>query len=31
VTDEVIQLRIADQVRIEIARNAVAALQNPKE
>lgn len=31
VTDEVIQLRIADQVRIDISKNAVAALQNPTE
>jgi len=31
VTDEVIQLRIADQVRIDISKNAVAALQNPPE
>jgi preprotein translocase subunit YajC len=31
VSDTVIQLRIADQVKIEISRNAVAALQNPPE
>jgi len=31
VSDTVIQLRIADQVKIEVSRNAVAALQNPPE
>ena len=31
VTDLVIQLRIADQVKIEIAKNAVASLQSPEE
>jgi len=31
VTDDVIQLRIADQVKIEVAKNAIAALQNPPE
>lgn len=31
VTDNVVHLRIADQVKIEIARNAVAALQHPEE
>jgi len=31
VTDDVIQLRIADQVRIDISKNAVSALQNPTE
>ena len=31
VTDTVIQLRIADQVKIEIAKSAVAALQSPEE
>jgi len=31
VTDEVVQLRVADQVKIEISKNAVAALQNPTE
>ena len=31
VTDTVIQIRIADQVKIEIAKNAVAALQDPEE
>jgi preprotein translocase subunit YajC len=31
VTDAVIQVRIADQVKIEISRNAVAGLQNPVE
>jgi preprotein translocase subunit YajC len=31
VSDSVVQLRIADQVKIEVAKNAVAALQNPPE
>lgn len=31
VTDTVVQLRIADQVKIEIAKNAVAAFQTPPE
>jgi len=31
VTDNVVQLRIADQVKIEVSKNAVAALQNPPE
>jgi preprotein translocase subunit YajC len=31
VTDTVVQLKIADQVKIEVAKNAVAALQNPPE
>lgn len=31
ITDDIIQLRIADQVRIEISKNAIAALQHPKE
>lgn len=29
--DRIIQLRIADQVTIEVSRNAVAALQQPKD
>lgn len=29
VSDAVIQIRIADNVKIEVSRNAVAALQNP--
>ncbi|MBI4466026.1 MAG: preprotein translocase subunit YajC [Acidobacteria bacterium] len=29
--DEVVQLRIADQVRIEVARSAIAGLQPHKE
>lgn len=31
VTDDVVQLRIADQVKIEVAKNAVAAFQNSPE
>ena len=31
ISDDIIQLRIADQVRIEISKNAIAALQHPKE
>jgi preprotein translocase subunit YajC len=31
VTDDVVQIRIADAVKIEVAKNAVAALQNPPE
>ena len=31
VTDSVIQLRVADQVKVEISRSAVSALQLPKE
>lgn len=31
ISDRQIQLRIADQVTIEISRNAVAALQQPEE
>lgn len=31
VSDAVIQIRIADNVKIEVSRNAVAALQNPPE
>jgi len=30
-TDDVIQLRIADQVKIEISKNAVAALAQPRD
>lgn len=29
--DDVVQLRIADQVRIEVARSAIAGLQHRKE
>jgi preprotein translocase subunit YajC len=29
VTDEVVQLRIADQVKIEVAKHAIGGLQNP--
>ena len=28
--DDVIQLRIAEKVKIEVSRNAIAALQNPE-
>jgi len=31
VSDSVIQVRIADQVKIEISKNAVASFQNPAE
>ena len=30
VTDQIIQVRIADQVKIDISRNAVAAMQLPE-
>lgn len=29
--DDVVQLRIADQVRVEVARYAIAGVQSPKE
>ena len=31
VTEAVVQVRIADQVKIEVAKTAIAALQNPSE
>ena len=31
VTESVVQVRIADQVKIEVAKTAVAGLQNPTE
>jgi len=31
VSDTVVQIRIADQVKIEVSKNAVAAMQNPPE
>lgn len=31
ITDELIQLKVAPNMKLEISRNAIAGLQNPKE
>jgi preprotein translocase subunit YajC len=31
VTDDLIQVRIADQVKIDLSRSAISAMQNPEE